>query len=309
MAKINKGADILKIGLVLDLTKNEDKTADLIKNIRKLGFDTVSAFDKLHPWFEGGTSWSTRYSSCILINREAPSEDIQKICSEIYDQIPVLEINNWNNVDIKKVGNFLSENNCKLWNLEDTIEEITQRITDFLPKETPIIDVSESMYSVIAASLVKRAIGKRACRFVFYDRGMYAENKITEYLSALENIDMHVEYIDIKDKFKPEPDYTDRDVMYDYLMYTYEIHETPLKELYGDSIDGNGLVSTSKRDYTGILYTYVHHFSGVWRPFYAIKSITPCCRFFNSEFDEIANELELPDNILKLTKSLFEETK
>lgn len=305
MAKINKGADIVKFGLVLDLTKNEDKTADLIKNIRKLGFDIVSAFDKLHPWFEGGVSWSNRYSSCILINREDSSKDIQIICNEIYDQIPVFEISDWNNIDIKKVENFLSENNCKLWNLEDTIEEITQRITEFLPNETPIIDVSESMYSIIAAILVKRAIGERANRFVFYDRGIYSKSKIKEYLSALETIGIYPKYIDIKDKFKPEPDYTNRDVMHDYLMYTYEIHEVPLKELYGDTIDANGLVSTNNRDYTGILYDFVHHFSGVWRPNYAVKSITPCDRFFKSEFYEIARAIDLPNIIIDATTKLY----
>lgn len=305
MAKITKGADIMKFGLVLDFTENEDKMADLIKNIRKLGFDTVAAFDKLHPWFQDGSSWSDRYSSCILINREDPSEDIQKICNEIYEQIPVFEINDWNNVDIKKVINFLSENNCKLWNLEDTVEEITQRITEFLPKETPIIDISESMYSIIAAILVRRAIGERANRFVFYDRGIYPESRIKEYLSALETIGVYPKYIDIKDKFKPEPDYTDRDVMRDYLMYTYEIHETPLKELYGDTIDGNGLVSTSNRDYTGIWYTYVHRFSGVWKPSYAAKSITPCDRFFNSEFNLVTNILKIPESLLLTTKMMF----
>lgn len=299
----------MKFGLILDFTKNENMTADLIKNIRKLGFDTVAAFDKLHPWFEGGMSWFNRYSSCIIIRHEILSDDEQKICNEAHENLAVLEIEDWNKISLNDIKEFLSASKCKLWNLEDTIEEITGRIKDFLPTETPIIDVSESMYSIIAAMLVKRAIGERASRFVFYDRGIYFDNKITEYLSALESIGIHAEYINIKDKFKPEPDYTNRDVMYDYLMYTYEIHEKPLKELYNDAIDGNGLVSTSKRDYTGIWYTYVHHFSGVWRPFYAIKSITPCCRFFNSEFDEIANELELPDNILELTKSLFEETK
>ena len=305
MAKINKGADIVKLGLVLDFTENEDKMADLIKNIRKIGFDTVAAFDKLHPWFQGSSSWSNSYSSCILINREDASEDIQKICNEIYDQIPVFEIDDWSNVDIKKIGEFLSENNCKLWKLEDAVEEIVRRITGFLPKETPIIDVSESRYSIIAAILVKRAIGERANRFVFYDRGIYPERRIKEYLSALETIGIYPKYIDIKDKFKPEPDCTNRDVMHNYLMYTYEIHEAPLKELYGDTIDGNGLVSTNNRDYTGILYTYVHRFSGVWMPSYAAKSITPCDRFFNSEFNLIANILKIPDSLILTSKMLF----
>jgi len=295
-------------GLIIDFTRNEENVAELIKELRRCGLDTVTAFDENHPFWRGLT-WYERYSACIIIKKDKLVDDELKIYNETSEHIPTLEVEKWNDININDVENFLLSNNCKNWQLTKIIEDIIERIAWFLPKEIPIIDLSESLFSVIAAVIVKKAINDRAERFVFYDRGIYYRDKIDKYLKALEEIGIHTEYIDIKTKFMPEPDYTNRKVMDDYLMYTYEIHEKPLLELYGDSIGNNGLVSTSSKDYTGILYDCIHRYTGIWKPYYAEKSITPCDRFFISEFDEIAHMLGLTDKIIELTKSLFEDRK
>ena len=293
-------------GLILDFTKNKKNVDEMIKNLRQAGFDTLSGFDDRFS-FLGRRSWDDRYCACIIIKDNFIAKDELQIYHEAYEHLPIFEIKGWNEINVDEIKAFLGTNNCKHWKLENIIEETINRTKCFLYSEMPLIDVSESIYSVIAAILTKKAIGERANRFVFYDRGFYSFDKVVAYLSGLENIGIKAEYLDIRDTFKSEPKSANRKTMHNYLTEIHKIHEEPLKELYGDTYNTTALVSTNKRAYAGVLYNYVHLFSSICDPYHFIKTVLPCNRFYKSEFDNIANVLELPDKIVELTKSLFED--
>jgi len=202
---------------------------------------------------------------------------------------------------------YLTEHKCKKWNLKNKVKSIVNFLKERLPNETPVCNISEYYGAAVATAIVKKALGDRIHRLVYYNDGTNDESVVTNYLLECEKFfGVKPKVVDLRDIYIPKPKTynspTEREF---YIKYYTNSHIGALHDLYGFSIYGNGLVCGSGTDFDGkmcdrkIVFKYSAVNNAAFLPL-----CQPCAYFYKEEIDEVARLIGLSESFISAYNAL-----
>lgn len=283
--------------------------SDFVLKLRKKGFD-CEVYDKFTLDFINQDYLNTL--SCIVFY--ASDGVVTKKQLQIFDKVskylPAVIVNaeiGEENLLVEFTRQYLTEHNCKKWNLIDEVENIVSFLKERLPNETPVCNISEYYGAAVATAIVKEALGERIYRLVYYNDGTNDEILVTNYLNECEKFfGVKPEVIDLRDIYRQMPKtYKDPTERESYVKYYANSHIGALHDLYDLTIYGNGLVCGSGTDFDGkrcdrkIIFKYSAVNNAAFLPL-----CQPCAYLHKEEIDEVARLLGMSESFINAYNAL-----
>ena len=283
--------------------------ADFVLKLRKKEFD-CEVYDRFTIDFINQDYLNTL--SCIVFY--ASDDVITKEQLQIFDKVgkflPTVIVNaerGEENLLVEFTRQYLTEHNCKKWNLIDEVENIVSFLKEQLHHETPVCNISEYYGAAVAAAIVKKALGERIHRLVYYNDGTNDEILVSNYLLECEKFfSVKPEVIDLRDIYRPMPKtYSDPTERESYVKYYTNSHIGALHDLYDLSIYGNGLVCGSGMDFDGkrcdrkIIFKHSAVNNAAFLPL-----CQPCVYLYKEEIDEVARLLGMSESFINTYNTL-----
>lgn len=283
--------------------------SDFVLKLRKKGFD-CEVYDKFTLDFINQDYLNTL--SCIVFY--ASDGVVTKKQLQIFDKVskylPAVIVNaeiGEENLLVEFTRQYLTEHNCKKWNLIDEVENIVSFLKKRLPNETPVCNISEYYGAAVATAIVKEALGERIYRLVYYNDGTNDEILVTNYLNECEKFfGVKPEVIDLRDIYRQMPKtYKDPTERESYVKYYANSHIGALHDLYDLTIYGNGLVCGSGTDFDGkrcdrkIIFKYSTVNNAAF-----LSLCQPCAYLHKEEIDEVARLLGMSESFINAYNAL-----
>jgi len=178
-------------------------------------------------------------------------------------------------------------------------------ITDTVGNEKVLMAVSGGVDSTVAASLIRKAIGRSRLKCIFIDHGMMREGEGCEVMQSLSELDIDVDMIECKHEFLSmlanisDPECKRKCIGFSFIYafndYVKKI-ESEFEYLAQGTIYPDVIESSGRRESSAIKS---HHNVGGLPKDLSFKLVEPLRNLFKDEVRRLGEHMGVPDSILK----------